>query len=152
MHILFIVAFYFSVNSCENGSDDSSAKTKNDVQCLTVQEIELKAELNHLECRHCGKLFKKRRNVVRHERIHTGEKPFGCVKCGRHFSDESTLRQHFRTHSSEMRFLCNECGKFFKSRNGLKYHRCANGMFSGPYPERRGASRHESGFILEEFP
>jgi DNA-directed RNA polymerase subunit RPC12/RpoP len=138
--------FCFSVKSCDSGSNDCSVVMNNDVKLTRVQKTELKGESNHLECRHCGKLFKKRRNVVRHERIHTGEKPFGCVRCGRRFSDESTMRQHLRTHSNEMRFLCNECGKFFKSRNGLKYHRCANGMFSKPYSEHR-----ESGINLEKF-
>jgi len=88
--------------------------------------VKVKLETDDLSCQYCYKVFKKRRNVVRHERIHTGEKPYACSDCDRRFSDESTLRQHIRTHSAEMNFLCNDCGKFFKSRNGLKYHRCSN--------------------------
>ena len=90
----------------------------------SMNEVGYSFNQNHLQCRFCSKLFRKRRNVARHERIHTGAKPYNCEVCGRQFSDQSTLRQHANVHNEKM-FLCDDCGKPFRSRNGLKYHRCS---------------------------
>ncbi len=49
-------------------------------------------------CEHCPKSFKKPSDLVRHIRIHTGEKPFPCEVCGRAFTVRSTLDSHMKTH------------------------------------------------------
>ncbi|PIK33562.1 putative zinc finger protein [Apostichopus japonicus] len=48
-------------------------------------------------CSRCPKSFKKHCDLVRHIRIHTGEKPF-CDLCGKAFAVKSTLSCHMRTH------------------------------------------------------
>lgn len=55
------------------------------------------------KCDHCNKSFKKPSDLVRHIRIHTGEKPFACHICTRSFTVKSTLDSHMKTH---------EAGKF----------------------------------------
>ena len=49
-------------------------------------------------CEICTKSFKKPSDLVRHMRIHTGEKPYQCDKCDRAFTVKSTLESHIKTH------------------------------------------------------
>lgn len=38
--------------------------------------------------------FTQQGALVRHERIHSGDKPFKCVLCARTFNDYSIIRRH----------------------------------------------------------
>jgi len=53
-------------------------------------------------CSTCGKSFKKPSDLIRHVRIHTGEKPYRCEQCGREFTVKSTLDSHIKTHGTGM--------------------------------------------------
>ncbi|NXS62716.1 CKR1 protein, partial [Brachypteracias leptosomus] len=47
-------------------------------------------------CPDCGKSFPWASHLLRHRRVHTGERPFGCPECGGTFSQSCHLLQHQR--------------------------------------------------------
>ena len=49
-------------------------------------------------CPFCGKLFLKR-NLIRHLRIHTGERPYACSLCSYRATQKVTLQKHMETHN-----------------------------------------------------
>ncbi|KAF5530239.1 transcription factor TDA9 [Fusarium mexicanum] len=54
------------------------------------------------KCTYCERMFTKEEHLKRHERSHTGEKPFECYKCGKSYARRCSdvLYRHSQTHSS----------------------------------------------------
>ena len=48
------------------------------------------------KCSFCGKMIMSKRNLVSHERVHRGEKPFQCTLCSASFAGGPLLSQHMR--------------------------------------------------------
>ncbi|KAL0966318.1 hypothetical protein UPYG_G00293830 [Umbra pygmaea] len=73
-------------------------------------------------CKICGKRFKRRKILRRHERFHTGEKPYSCSQCSKTFALRKSLRRHERFHTGDKPHGCTQCEKSFRLRDNLKAH------------------------------
>uniref|UniRef100_A0A672QEW0 C2H2-type domain-containing protein n=1 Tax=Sinocyclocheilus grahami TaxID=75366 RepID=A0A672QEW0_SINGR len=72
-------------------------------------------------CKYCGKAFTGLSNVVTHQRVHTGERPFKCDTCGKLFTEAGNLKKHQRkVHTGERPYSCSQCGQTFAGN--LKKH------------------------------
>ncbi|XP_078506284.1 uncharacterized protein LOC144764025 isoform X3 [Lissotriton helveticus] len=109
---------------------------------LFDQTVRKRQRLFH--CPICGKSFRERDNVLKHQRIHTSEElrkvfmtprfsnsaqthivketRYRCNQCGKCFSKSSRLRVHQRIHTGERPYQCKECKKLFIKDSHLKVH------------------------------
>lgn len=74
------------------------------------------------QCFICPKEFRRRVELERHIRVHTGERPYCCSICTKSFTQKVHLEVHMRTHSSEKPYSCTVCSKTFSQNIHLRVH------------------------------
>ncbi|KII74449.1 Early growth response protein 1 [Thelohanellus kitauei] len=70
----------------------------------------------------CGVSIKRKDDLKRHMRKHTGIKPFTCIDCEKKFSRKDHFHSHRRTHTNERPFKCEKCPSTFKRSDERNRH------------------------------
>lgn len=74
-------------------------------------------------CLICNKKFTKLKNLKKHVKLHSAEKPYKCSKCEMSYSRSDHLRRHETSHSDNAKpFHCEFCIQRFSTRDHLKRH------------------------------
>lgn len=73
-------------------------------------------------CGVCHKSFRDRSHLARHEKLHTGSKPFACSICPKTFARKEHVAVHEKLHSDDTPFVCRFCQKGFKWQPSLRRH------------------------------
>ncbi|XP_039756421.1 zinc finger protein 2 homolog isoform X1 [Pararge aegeria] len=84
--------------------------------------VEKSDKLLPYDCLYCARKFARPHEKVKHERIHTGEKPHSCEICGKSFRVSYCLTLHMRTHTGARPYACPHCNKRFKAHSVYNHH------------------------------
>ncbi|XP_033622844.1 zinc finger protein 64 [Fukomys damarensis] len=74
------------------------------------------------KCEICGKCFSRKDKLKTHMRCHTGQKPYKCKTCDYAAADSSSLNKHLRIHSDERPFKCQLCPYASRNSSQLTVH------------------------------
>ena len=98
-------------------------------------------------CQECGAKFVWARNLSRHMRKHTGQRPYACNECPATFTQNSHLKVHMLKHSGERPYVCSYCSATFTRSSYLNRHTLKHVGQSpcAPRPLQDAASGQSSG-------
>ncbi len=80
------------------------------------------------QCVHCGRMFRKKPALIRHQYKKHLAREHKCTECGKMFGTEGFLREHFKTHTRP--YVCDLCGQSFCSSSNMNKHKLQRCEFS----------------------
>ena len=105
-------------------TDNSSIKQEEKMSTADkTKEAPKKEVQTEFPCEFCGKIFKRRKILNEHRKIHTGKIPRECKICGKHSYGASSYMYHLRTHTGERPHVCDICGNAYITSTQLTNHR-----------------------------
>jgi hypothetical protein len=128
------------MSSVEDSSRAFFDMMRSDSQMLTdEEEFDEEAAKNgeYFECEDCQKQFTYKSHLLRHRRVHSGEKPYICKMCGKPFSESSNLKTHLkRIHGNQREFSSKQLvtNKLFTIQNlnlSRRGDECEDGQAAG---------------------
>eukprot|EP01084_Bolivina_argentea_P011178 20887_1 len=100
-----------SITITQNSTINNRSITKNrNNTCIPIPNgipngipMNVSCNASDTQCNICGKMFKRRSNLIQHYRIHTNERPFKCsfTHCNKAFHQKHSLIDHLRIHTGE---------------------------------------------------
>nr|XP_020664477.1 zinc finger protein 84-like isoform X1 [Pogona vitticeps]XP_020664478.1 zinc finger protein 84-like isoform X1 [Pogona vitticeps] len=120
---------------CRSNKSCSQGKGLACKRSLTeIQKTQVKGPLHQHKCSYCGKVFKAKSVLYRHQQIHIKGKPYKCNVCGKAFAHRYTLAHHQESHIEERLYQhkCSFCRKAFRTQSSLRRHQQLH-MGTKPY-------------------
>ena len=99
-----IFVFFQGITQLTNNDKTSQSNLKN----------ESTSQRKKYTCQHEGCSFSScyQKDLDRHSRIHTGEKPYICSRCTKAFTRSDKLKMHMRGHTGNKPFACSQCESY----------------------------------------
>ncbi|XP_013419803.1 zinc finger protein 431 [Lingula anatina] len=101
------------------GFDDDSDSTEEEVPQKRKRENPPRRKT--FKCQNCDKIFRRKDELVVHERTHTGERPFKCQFCDSSFHRKNICVKHEKKHLDKP-FRCKYCVRIFSTREECEEH------------------------------
>lgn len=108
------------INLLYHTTESSEIATK--IKTDRKSSIRRKRKEGSYPCETCGRIFRQRFILTRHQLIHAKEKPFICTICQKGFSDKSTYNKHLRIHTGLKPYSCHVCKKTFSQSGNMRRH------------------------------
>ncbi|KAG5666770.1 hypothetical protein PVAND_014780 [Polypedilum vanderplanki] len=89
-----------------------------------IRYVHNKDQEKKFQCKSCPMKFILKTKLIRHEAIHSTERPHVCEICGNSFKHSEGLNLHMKRHNGtlERKHACNQCNHRFTTKHRLEQH------------------------------